>query len=255
MILPDERHTHILARLTQDGRVLAADLARHFRTSEDTIRRDLRDLAAAGRCRRVYGGALPLSPAAGSLAQRRGIAPDRKRVLGRAAAGLVAPGQVVLIDSGSTNLQVAEHLPQDIDLTVVTNAPAVAAALGGRLRCKVIMLGGEVHPEIGATFGSRASRDLGEIRADVGFIGACGLAPDIGLTVFDAEEAAFKQRLIAASSRIVSVLTADKLGTSAPFSMGAATVVDDLVIEAATPEARLAGLALSDLRIHRIEMA
>ncbi len=122
--------------MTQDGRVLAADLARHFRTSEDTIRRDLRDLAAAGRCRRVYGGALPLSPAAGPLAQRQRIAPDRKRLLGRAAAGLVSPGQVVLIDSGSTNLQVAEHLPQDIDLTVVTNAPAVAAALGGRLAAR-----------------------------------------------------------------------------------------------------------------------
>ena len=255
MILPDERQTHILARLTQDGRVLAADLARHFRTSEDTIRRDLRDLAAAGRCHRVYGGALPLSPAAGPLAHRQRIAPDRKRLLGCAAAGLVSPGQVVLIDSGSTNLQVSEHLPHDIDLTVVTNAPAVAAALCGRVRCKVIMLGGEVHPDIGATFGSRAVRDLGQIRADIGFIGACGLAPAVGLTVFDAEEAAFKERLIAASGRVVAVLTADKLGTSAPFSMGAATVVDDLVIEAETPEARLAGLDLSDLHLHRIAMA
>ena len=196
-----------------------------------------------------------MSPAAGSLAQRRGVAPDRKRLLGRAAAGLVSSGQVVLIDSGSSNLQVAEHLPQEIDLTVVTNAPAVAAALGGRIRCKVIMLGGEVHPEIGATFGSRASRDLCEIRADIGFIGACGLAPDIGLTVFDAEEAAFKKRLIAASSRIVTVLTADKLGTSAPFAMGAAAVVDDLVIEAETPEARLAGLVVPNLRIHRVATA
>ena len=254
MTMPDERHAHILARLTQDGRVLAADLARHFRTSEDTIRRDLRDLAAAGRCHRVYGGALPLSPAAGPLAHRQRIAPDRKRLLGRAAAGLVSPGQVVLIDSGSTNLQVAEHLPQDVDLTVVTNAPAVAATLCGRRRCKVIMLGGDVHPDIGATFGSRAVRDLGQIRADIGFIGACGLAPDIGLTVFDAEEAAFKERLIAASSRVVAVLTADKLGTSAPFAMGAATIVDDLVIEAETPDTRLAGLDLSALRLHRIAM-
>ncbi len=255
MTLPDERHSHILTRLTRDGRVLAADLARHFRTSEDTIRRDLRDLAAAGRCRRVYGGALPLSPAAGPLAHRQRVAPDRKRLLGHAAACLVSPGQVVLIDSGSTNLQIAEHLPQDIDLTVVTNAPAVAAVLGGRLRCKVIMLGGEVHPEIGATFGSRAMRDLHEIRADIGFIGACGMAADIGLTVFDAEEAAFKERLIAASGRVVSVLTVDKLGTSAPFSFGAATVVDDLVIEAETPDARLADLDLTGLRVHRIDMA
>ena len=151
--LPDERHAAILDRLLRDGRVLAADLAAEFDTSEDTVRRDLRDLAAAGRCRRVYGGALPVSPATGPVSRRIAIAPDAKRALGRAAAALVEPGWTVLIDSGSTNLRIAEALPADRDLTVVTNAPAIAAALAGRPRLALVVLGGRVHPAIGAAFG------------------------------------------------------------------------------------------------------
>ena len=94
--LPDERQQIILERLSRRGRVLAGDLAREFRTSEDTIRRDLREMAAAGQCRRVYGGALPLSPASGALAARRAEAPERKAALGRAAAppGASGPGRV-----------------------------------------------------------------------------------------------------------------------------------------------------------------
>jgi len=241
----------ILDRLTREGRVLAADLAREFRTSEDTIRRDLRDLAAAGRCRRVYGGALPVSPAAGTLAQRSATAPDVKRALARAAAALVTAGQVVVIDSGSTNLRIAEALPRDLGLTVVTNAPAVATALCGRMRCTVILLGGRVHPEIGATFGPSALRDFDGIRADIAFVGACGLAPEAGLTVFDAEEASFKRQLTERSGRLVAALTADKLGTAAPFGFASAARLDDLVIEASTPESRLDGLDLAGLRLHR----
>ncbi len=249
--LPDERQRDILARLSRDGRVLAHDLARDFRTSEDTIRRDLRDLAAAGHCRRVYGGALPLSPASGPLSQRSATTPDTKAALGRAAAALVEPGQVVLIDSGSTNLCIAAALPGDRDLTVVTNAPAVATALGGRPRCTVILLGGRVHPEIGAAFGASALEALDAIRADIAFVGTCGLAAEVGLTVFDAEEAAFKRRLCAVTGRLVAVLTADKLGTAAPFAFARACALDDLVIEAGSPETCLYGLDLTGLRLHR----
>ena len=131
MVLPDERHSHILARLTQDGRVLAADLARHFRTSEDTIRRDLRDLAAAGRCRASTAGRCRCRPPPARWRSVRGshrIASVSSDAPPRASW---QRGQVVLIDSGSTNLQVAEHLSRDIDLTVVTNAPAVAAGPWG----------------------------------------------------------------------------------------------------------------------------
>lgn len=253
--LPDERQALILDRLLRDGRVLAADLAAEFDTSEDTIRRDLRDLAAAGRCRRVYGGALPAAPAAGPVSRRVAIAPDVKRALGRAAAALVEPGWTVLIDSGSTNLRIAEALPPDRDMTVVTNAPAVAAALAGRPRCTLVVLGGQVHPAIGAAFGPRTLRDLDGIWADIAFIGSCGLAAEPGLTVFDAEEAEFKRRLLAVSARAAAAMTADKLGTAAPFVVGPATALHHLIVEAGTPAPVLDSLVPSGLRIHRADPA
>ena len=91
-ILAAERQQHILARLGREGRVLASVLAEVFSTSEDTIRRDLRELAGRGLCRRVYGGALPVSPASNSVQLRAGEAVDRKAALGRALAALIARG-------------------------------------------------------------------------------------------------------------------------------------------------------------------
>ena len=253
--LPDERQAAILDRLTRDGRVLATDLAAEFDTSEDTIRRDLRDLAAAGRCRRVYGGALPASPATGPVSRRNAVAPEAKRALGRAAAALVEPGWTVLIDSGSTNLRIAEALPADRDLTVVTNAPAVAAALAGRPRCALVVLGGRVHPDIGAAFGPRTLRDLEGVWADIAFVGACGLAAGPGLTVFDAEEAEFKRRLLQVSARAAVAMTADKIGTAAPFVIGPGAALNHLVVETDLPTAALDGLAGPRLRIHRTDPA
>ena len=97
-ILAAERQQHILARLGREGRVLASVLAEVFSTSEDTIRRDLRELAGRGLCRRVYGGALPVSPASNSVQLRAGEAVNRKAALGRALAALVAPGSLVFVE-------------------------------------------------------------------------------------------------------------------------------------------------------------
>src|SRR5271156_9540 len=99
-ILAAERQQQILERLNCDGRVLAAALADAFSTSEDTIRRDLRDLAGRGPCGRVSGGPLPVAPASNSRQVRAGEAIDRKAALGRALAALVAPGSFVFVDSG-----------------------------------------------------------------------------------------------------------------------------------------------------------
>jgi DeoR/GlpR family transcriptional regulator of sugar metabolism len=221
---------------------LAAELAREFETSEDTIRRDLRDLAAAGVCRRVYGGALKLSPASGTLLERQSLHPARKLGLGRTAAALVAPGQILLIDAGSTNLGTARSLDPDCGLTVITNAPAIAAALAGRPAHMVIMLGGRIDPRSGGSIGARALQDLRDIRADVCFLGACALSAATGISAFDAEEAAFKRVLIEASERIVVTLTNDKLGTVAPYRIAPLAAVDDIVIEADAPAAMLDGL-------------
>jgi DeoR/GlpR family transcriptional regulator of sugar metabolism len=251
--LPDERQQIILDRLAQRGRVLAGDLAREFRTSEDTIRRDLREMAAAGKCRRVYGGALPLSPASGSLAMRQAEAPERKAALGRAAAALVRPGQVVFFDAGSTNAAIARALPAGLGVVIATNAPDIAADLVGRPGVELIVIGGRVDPRSGAALGARAMRDAREIRVDLAFLGACAIDAEAGVAAFDAEEAEFKRLIAERAKAVAAAVTTDKLGTAAPFAVAPTSRLTHLVVEADAPESALAPLRRAGVSVHRAE--
>jgi DeoR/GlpR family transcriptional regulator of sugar metabolism len=253
--LPDERREAIRERLQRGRRVLASELAREFETSEDTIRRDLRELATAGLCRRVYGGALPLSPASGSLADRLAEAPERKAALARAAVALVEPGQVLFIDAGSTNTAIARALPSGLSLTVATNAANIAALLAGRPGIELLLIGGSVNPRSGAALGAKALRDAREIRADLAFLGACAVDAVAGVSAFDSEEAEFK-RLIAERARAVAAaVTADKLGATAPFEVGPVAMLNHLIVEADAPEDALAPLRASGVRVLRASPA
>lgn len=249
-ILPEERQRLIVDRLTRDGRVVAVELAREFGTSEDTIRRDLRDLAAAGICRRVYGGALPLSPAVGPLAKREKEAPERKAVLAARAAELVKRGQIVFIDAGSTNHAVARALPRDQAITVVTTAVAIAADLMARPDVEVLLIGGRVDGKEGRTVGARAMRDIAGIRPDLYFLGTCAIDARMGVAVYDHEVAEIQRVLVEQSGDVVVVATNEKLGTSAPFSVVPCSDVTDLVVEASASDDALLPFREAGLRLH-----
>ena len=131
---PLARRDVILGRLALGQSVVAAELALEFEVSEDAIRRDLRALAAEGRCRRVYGGALPLSKSTAPMAARMEEARDRKQALAREAASLIKPGEFVFLDSGSTDLALVSCLPEDYDLTIATNSIDIAARCPASVR-------------------------------------------------------------------------------------------------------------------------
>ena len=257
--LPEERQRLIIELLARDGRVVAQDLARQFAASEDTIRRDLRELAAAGLCRRVYGGALPLplplSPAASALGVRVAQMPARKQALGRSLVMLLEAGQTVFVDAGSTNLAALRALPADLPLTIVTNAPLLAAELAGREAIELIVVGGRVDRRCGAAFGLRALRDVADLAPDVYLLGSCALDAEAGIAAFGFDEAEFKRALVAQSRRVVSALTNDKLATAAPFAVAALSAVTDLVLEADAPAPLVSMLQARGIAIHRAALA
>src|SRR5262249_30250995 len=113
-MLTRQRKQHILGVLEAEGQIVAKTLSRKLGLSEDTIRRDLRELAAEGKLMRVHGGALPASPAVVDFAGRERLAPAAKVAIGRAAAALVKPGQVVILDGGTTTRELARHLAPDL---------------------------------------------------------------------------------------------------------------------------------------------
>jgi DeoR/GlpR family transcriptional regulator of sugar metabolism len=250
-LLLDERHRVIRDRLAVDGRVLANDLARDLGTSEDTIRRDLRELASLGCCRRVYGGALSISPASGTFAERQTQDVDRKAALAREAAKLAAPRQIVFLDAGSTNLAIARALPNDANMTVVTNAPAIASAVLGRTGFEVILIGGVMDVRAGAALGAQAVRDVSGMAPDICFVGACAVDTQLGVAAFGFEDAVFKRALLVRSRIVVVAATNDKLGTSAPFEVMPAADIDDLIVEHDAPTELLSFFEQIGVRVHR----
>src|SRR5437763_16603401 len=118
-----ERRELFMDRLRSDRKLVAKDLALELGISEDSVRRDLRDLAAAGLCQRVYGGAVPVSAALADYRSRETVEPESKQRVAERAVALIRPGDRVILDGGTTTLAVARFLPADPEATVVTHRP------------------------------------------------------------------------------------------------------------------------------------
>ena len=248
-MLTSQRKQLILQRLQRDGQVVAKVLSDEWGLSEDTVRRDLRELAAEGQLQRVHGGALPASAAVGDLRLRQQLAPDEKRLLGQAGAALVRPGQVVILDGGTTSLQVVQHLPLHLHATVVTHSPVVAAALAGHVHIEVLGLGGRLYRHSMVHVGASVVEAAGRLRADLFLMGVTGVHAEAGLTTGDFEEAAVKRALHQRAAETVVLASSDKLGAASPFTVAALGDIATLVVPATAPgriqqELRAAGVDL-----------
>jgi DeoR/GlpR family transcriptional regulator of sugar metabolism len=230
------RKNEIESRLQRGLPVNATALAKEFLVSEDAIRRDLRALAAEGKCKRVYGGGLPISPEGVPLENRLVNHPKEKRALALAALSLLSEASTVFLDSGSTNLALAREMPHDRSLTIATNSISIASALLERKNFKVIVLGGEIERETGAAIGVSAIREAERLSFDLCFLGACAVSMSLGVGAFQLADAEFKRTLIARSDRTAALITTDKLETRAPFQVAALAVLDHVVLEGGTSE-------------------
>lgn len=243
--LPIGRRQLIADRLARGEPVVSAELAQEFAISEDAIRRDLRALAEDGVCRKVYGGALPVSPASKSMEVRSGEQIVQKRALARAALALLREGETIFLDVGSTNLQLANILPGDLSLRVVTNSVPVAAALMTRPDLDLIVIGGGVNVEVGGCVDARSIADMRRYRVDLCFLGACALSRADGLAAFHLPDVDFKQALLEASGRSALMMTTAKLDTTAPFRIAPLSDIDHFILEPDAPAELIAELRRS----------
>lgn len=236
-MLTEERRELILDRLEREGKVVAAELSESLAVSPDTVRRDLRELADAKLLRRVHGGALPAAVGARPYADRLEQAPEAKAAIARATNRLFRPGQVILLDSGTTTLEVARHLPADLEATVITNSPPIAVALAGHPRVEVTVVGGMLAKDAQALVGAATVEALRSVRADILVLGVCSLQPEIGITVTELEESYVKRAMIANAAEVVAVSAADKLGSAGPYVIAPLAELTYVVTEdSASPE-------------------
>jgi DeoR/GlpR family transcriptional regulator of sugar metabolism len=230
-VLTAERRQAIVARLERDGRVVASELVTSLGVSEDTVRRDLRDLAEQGLLHRVHGGALASAPPTVSFARRLKVSHEEKVALADAALPLLEGARVILLDGGTTALELARRLPPGYYGTIVTNSPPVASALASHPKAEVVLVGGRLLKDAQVAVGSAAVEALHTVRADVCVLGICSLHPDAGVTTLDNDEAHVKRAMVACSGEVIALATADKLRTASPWVVARLADVDHLVTD------------------------
>jgi DeoR/GlpR family transcriptional regulator of sugar metabolism len=215
-MLAAARKELLMERLRRDGRIVAKEIAAELGLSEDSVRRDLRELDAAGLAVRVYGGALPASPAVVDYATREAVAPDSKRRVARAAAGLIEPGSTVILDGGTTTRAVVDALPRSLDCTIITHSPTIAAALLDHA-ASVFLIGGQLFKHSAVACGAAAVEAAALVSADLFLLGVTGVHPTAGLTTGDPDEAAMKRALAGRAAETVVLASREKIGAASRY--------------------------------------
>jgi len=218
-MLVAERRDLVIARLHDEGKVVARQLAHELGISEDSIRRDLRELAAAGQCQRVYGGAVPASRALVDYRSRASVEPQGKRRIAARAAQLIKPGDRVILDGGTTTLAVARALPPELHATVITHSPTIAAALIDHPTVEILLLGGRIYKHSAVACGAATAEAARAVTADLFLLGVTGVHAEHGLTTGDPEEAAMKRTLAAQAADTYVLASAEKIGAVSAYKV------------------------------------
>ncbi|NJP45521.1 DeoR/GlpR family DNA-binding transcription regulator [Actinacidiphila epipremni] len=248
-----ERHRQIVEAVREQGRLGVADLAALTGASEMTVRRDLEILAGQGVLERYRGGARSLllrgEEPPFALRATEGLA--AKRRIAAEVAALVADGETVVLDSGTTCLEVARALEQR-RLTVMPLSLHAANALTGAPRLRLIMPGGEPRPGELALTGPLTESALGALRFDTAVLGCCGLSAADGLTAYDLAEAAVKRAAIAAARRVIAVADAAKFSRTALAYVAPAGALHTVVTDDRAPAEELAALTASGVAVRTV---
>lgn len=178
------------------------------------------------------------------------ISVDDKSAIGRAAAQLIQPGQVVFIDGGTTSAQLVRHLAPDLRATVITHSPSVAVDLSTHPTIEVIMLGGRLFKHSVVGVGSATVEAIRQVRADLYFMGVCSVHPEAGLSTGDYEEAGVKRALSAAAAETIVLASPEKLATASPYQVIPLDDLSALVTMASVPAELLAPYRARGITIH-----
>ncbi|WP_407220550.1 DeoR/GlpR family DNA-binding transcription regulator [Enterobacter sp. CPE_E1214] len=235
-MLTSQRKQFIIEKLEAEGQVQSKALSILFDVSEDTIRRDLRDLAAEGRLQRVHGGALPSSSAIAPFAERQFVKMDAKKKVAQKGAQLISSGQVVIVDGGTTTAELITFLPPDLHITVVTHSPSIALGLVNHPSVEVILIGGRLYKHSIVAVGAGAIEGIENIHADLFFMGVTGIHPEAGLTTGDFEEACIKRAFSGRAAETVVLASPEKINTASSFVIGDVSLANTIVIDGNTDE-------------------
>jgi len=230
-MLKEERFQYILDKLSKDNRVTLATLSKDLDVSSYTIRRDLKELSDQGLLVAVRGGAVPHSPTPHHFQDRLNYKPNEKKVIAAKAVGMLQDGQVVVFDSGTTALAIADMIPPELRITVVTNSFPVVSVLENHPHIEVLFAGGRLYKSAFTTTGHDTIRFFRNIRADIYFMGICSIHRTIGVTTINYEEAEVKKAIVDVSKRVVALAAQERIDTAEAFLICPLEAVDTIITD------------------------
>ncbi len=214
----EERRRRIITQLLDKKHLTVKELAAAMQVSGATVRRDLKALAGEDEVLLVHGGATLPRQRDFSFRAKQLRAVQEKRVIGRLAAGLLADGQQVFLDSGTTCSEMVPHLKKMRDVTVLCNSARLALQLNGP-GLSVFLIGGEYRPDRMDTVGPMAISALNQVRGYVAFIGADGLSVDFGPSASDAASAHLHRLVVENAREAVLLVDGSKFGAASLFQI------------------------------------
>jgi len=250
-VLNEERRRAILEILNREGRVLVADLAEQFRTSQVTIRKDLDILHRHGRIHRTHGGALPARESVledPTLREKEKLRHRDKLHIATAAARMVKEGQVVILDSGTTTTAIARALRKFENLTIITNAVNIVAELSGS-SLEVILTGGTLRKNSFSLVGPIAEESLRRLNADILFLGVDGFDVHHGLSTPNLLEAKVNRAMMDVAGVVVVVCDSSKFGRRSLSSIAPLSAVHHVITDRGIRKPDLAALKKAGIQV------
>jgi DeoR/GlpR family transcriptional regulator of sugar metabolism len=226
-----ERLQLIISQVSKDQKVLLSSLSTLLNVSEDTVRRDIKELSDQKLLKAVRGGAISNSPIPLHFRDREHYDVSHKEIIAEKALQFIKDDQVVLFDSGTSALAVASHLPRERRITVITNSFPVVSVLEDHPNAAVVFIGGRLNKTAFSTSGHEVIRVLNDIQPDVCFLGICSIDIDAGVTGIDYEDAQVKKTMVENAKYVIALSTLEKLGRAENYRICSIKAIDTIITD------------------------
>ncbi|VAW26222.1 Transcriptional regulator, DeoR family [hydrothermal vent metagenome] len=230
-MLKRERQLEILSQLEESKKVLSTELSLSLNVSEDTIRRDLKELANEGKLLKVHGGALTTAQKVYAFRENEIFDHDKKLIMAKKALTLIEDNDVLIIGGGTTNMELVSIFPPDLGITVFTYSLPVAMRLSDHPKIDVILFGGKLMKSAQVTVGLDMIQNISNMRADACFLSTSGIDIDTGLMEIDWEISQLKKAIIRVCDKVVIMSTVEKIDSKQRFLVCGIDKINHLITE------------------------
>lgn len=247
-MLKKERHDFVMRQINLHNRVLTSDLVQLLNVSEDTIRRDLQELSDDNLLYKVHGGALSKSYHS-TFDDSTVYAKDAKISIARKAISLLKDGMFVLTGGGTTIIEMAKQLPENLQATFFTISPLVAVELAKYPKLEVVLIGGLFSKNSQITYGGKVINQLAEINADLCLMGTSAIHPTDGLTDTDWEINQLKKAMLSSSKKTAVLCISEKLDISLRLKVAGLDQISYLITELEPGHEKIKNYQSKDLEL------